>query len=218
MATVQELEKQLQEAKRKELYENWEAYLDKSKAFLQTLVNRTFIRHYRNNCFVMFKVTGFKEQYYGNVEGMDGSWTPRRWLELTTSGYMNVCEPSYYLGGSIETMGYGTHEFVKVNTKGYKKGTVEISKIEFVNREVGKSGLADINNVVRFGFKEYEEKEYKDRPEYDRAMTDFTMFAHEVPVQLYDEAKAIRDEMVQKTVDYWEKHKTTINTAPRIVK
>ena len=87
--TVSELEKKLELAKKQELKEKWEVYLNKVKRFIDSLKGKTIITWYQNGSFVLCKVIGYKEQYYIEREGFSGQWSPCRWLEIETTSYID---------------------------------------------------------------------------------------------------------------------------------
>lgn len=213
MDDIQELERNLAIAKAAKLRNSWISYLNKSKGFLECLVGRTFIRWYRNGRFVIFKVIGFEEKYYGDIEGMKGQNGPGRWFEITTTGHLDVSvqdDRGKYFDPGIDNINYANFEFIQAPKKGFNKGKILISKIDFKD----KTCAGDVQSVFIFGKGEYSEN--KQNPNYEAALMNFTMFLHEVPVQIYDEAKAIHDDNVQKTINFWEKNKSTIENSPRI--
>lgn len=204
---IKELEKQLAAAKKQELYSKWETYLTKVKVKLDQLVGKSIINWYRNGAFTICKVTGVKEKYYIDEVGYNGQFSPKRWLEIEKTGFFDcrvADDRGVFYQPGISTGSYN-YEFTKV-----KNSKLIISKLDFQET----SCLADIQNSFKVGYTEYEK--YSEDPSYDRALESITLFARIAPDGMYEDAKTIYLEHVQKTKDFWVKFEDSIKNAPRI--
>lgn len=202
MSTVKQLEKKLADAKKKELKERWEVYLNRVKSFLDKMIGRTVISHYSNGGFILYKIIGYEEQYYGYREGFNGSWSPCRWIEVTTSAYIH-CRVADNRGnwfrGMIEHEGL---QFKAKVVRGKDKSNLEFSKIELNDNTLSKEVLSTISKISKIGYTEY--KEYREDPNYSRAMDSFLTFTQEAPEGMWEAAKQIADDNLKKTMEFWK--------------
>jgi len=206
MSDVKELEKQLELAKKKELKEKWEIYLDTIKSFIKKLEGKTVISHSSNGHFILYKIIGFEEKYYASREGFNGQWSPCRWIEIKTSSYIS-CRVAdnrgrWYRGG-IEHP--DIVNFKAIVIKGKQKENFkdfEMSKIELNENTLGNDCLSTTCNISKIGYTEY--KEYKDNPNSSRAMDKFLLFTQLAPTGMWEKAKEIADDNFSKTKSFWE--------------
>jgi len=214
MSDVVRLEKELAEAKKKELKQKWEVYLDKIKAFCKSLVGRVIVAHTANGRFYMYKVTGYKEQYYGDRQGAYGQWGPERWIELQTEGYLSYSvadDRGRWWRPGISSFDYNSHKFV------FKKGTkVEIAKFDFTEGNISDFGYGgNDQRVYKIGYTEYDQ--YKEDPNYDRALSDLLTFAQIMPDDsVYEEGKKIYLTHVQQVKDFWIKNEPKFKNLDRL--
>jgi len=216
MDKVKELEQQLAKAKKEELYQKWEAYLSKVKAYFEPLIGQAIISWYRNGSFVAYQILGIQEKYYIDVDGFYGQFSPRRWLELTTTDYINVsvsdAQGKYFMTGiGTSTSDY---QFVNIHKKGYKAGLVSIAPINYKELSLSRSGAAELSRIVEVGKTEYEE--YKNDPNAERCLDQFRLFAYILPIDLYNEMKAIHIEHVQKTISFWEANQVKFKNLTKV--
>jgi len=202
--TVAALEKELEDIKKKELKEKWEVYLDKVKSFITRLEGKTVISHYCNGGFILYKVLGYEEKYYIDRDGWSGQWSPCRWLEIKTTSYVEcrvADDRGRWFGGKIEHSGGYSFKAAVYKGKSFPKD-LEMSKIDFKNLKVTESGLSTINDVVKIGYTEY--TEYRQDPNYERAMERFLLFTQLAPEGMWEKAKEIADDNFTKTKSFWE--------------
>ncbi len=204
MESVKQLEEKLSLAKKKDLKDKWEIYLDRVKKFIDKLKGKALISHYSNSGFVIYKVIGYKESYYADREGFNGTWSPCRWLEITTTSYIkcNVADNKgrWYSNGKIEHSDFNFKAIV-YKKKSFPKD-MEMSKIELNPGTVCGDSLSTINGICKIGYTEY--SEYREDPNYDRALERFTLFTQLAPEGMWEEAKAIADDNFSKTKNFWE--------------
>ena len=204
MEEIKKLELKLAAAKRKKEQEEWEEYLNESKSYLLSLVNKTFMKLHANGRFTMFKVVGFKEQYYIDRNGMDGSWHPSRWFELTCTKSI-TCSVANDLGDYFRPgIEYQDFKFIKVTGK--SKNNISLSKIEYVDYLEEKYTYLD-TDVRTFGKIAYKEN----TPLSDRSLSNFRMFLREAPEGMFEEAEKIAKENILKTKEFWKKYQPIIN-------
>lgn len=205
MKSSQELQKELDIIKRKELKEKWEVYLDRVKKYINNLKGKALISHYRNGGFIIYKVLGYEEHYYATREGFNGTWGPCRWLEIKTSSYINchvADDKGRWYGGKIDhNNNCGNFKALVYKNKSYPK-ELEISKIEFNEISANGCSLTSICDIVKIGYTEYEE--YREDPNYDRALDRFTLFTQLAPEGMWEAAKSIADDNLVKTKNFWE--------------
>lgn len=205
MKTVQEIEKELALAKKLELKLKWEIYLDQVKSFMDKLVGKTIINHYSNGGFNLYKVIGYKEQYYIDRDGWDGQWSPCRWIEIQTSSYI-TCKVAdnkgrWYNHSGVSHPDISSFKAITYKGKSFPKD-MQMSKIEFNEMQVSEDVCSTIANSIKVGFTEY--KEYTEDPNYDRALQGFTLFSQLAPKGMWERAKEIADEHFMKTKLFWE--------------
>lgn len=216
---IKALEKELADKKRAALYEKWENYLTKLKAQLELLKGKTILAWSQNGVFTMFQVSNIKEQYYIDREGFNGQWSPKRWLEIETDGHF-LCrvadDKGRWFHPGVQQVG-SYHSFrVATKTKSRDKtmATIDISKMVFHEESLNDSVSAELASIYKVGFTEY--KEYSEDPSYTRALDFLTMFAHVVPNELYDAAKAIHERHLQDTINFWKQFEPAVKDAPRV--
>lgn len=216
MNNIQELEKQLEIAKKQQLKENWEKYLNDVKSFIAQLQNKTVINHYSNGRFILFKVIGCEEKYYANREGYNGQWAPCRWLEIKTSSYI-TCRVADHRGNWYGDSGI-THakgdlfKAVVYKSRSFPK-ELTMSEIEYREGSASESCLGLITDVTKIGYTEY--MEYREEPNSSRALDKFLLFTHIAPEGMWESAKAIADDNFIKTKLFWEKFESELkNTKP----
>lgn len=197
---IKELEQQLAEAKKQELKEKWETYLIECKKFLDKINGKTILRWHRNGAFVLFKVNGYKEQYYIDRNGINGSWHPSRWFEVSTSGYLiaNVADDrGNYFRPGIDSLGLN----FKLISK--KKNVIDISKFRAEEGQLSDATCdGDIKDGLKVGYTEY--KDNFDEPQWDKSLQQFTVFCRIVPNEVLEKAIEIHKEHVIKTKQFWE--------------
>jgi len=204
METVKELEAKLTSAKRKEEQKNWEKYINQTEKYLKSLVGKTFIKHYSNGGFCMFKVSGYYTQYYADRNGFNGQWSPSRWFELESTTMIN-CRVAdnkghWYRGG----ISYNEMKFKIV--RGKAKDTVEVSKLDLVDFE--KEKYTHLPSEIReFGKMSYENGE----PNFERDRNSFSVFLREAPKGMWEEAKKIADQNLKETELFWNKYQPVVN-------
>lgn len=204
MSRITELENELAEIKKVELKTVWDTYLTKIKKFILSIQGRTIIHHTSNGGFILYKILDVEEKYYIDREGFKGQWSPCRWLEIKTSSYLNCSvaddRGNWYKGG-INHNGVTTFKTMVYKNRSFPK-ELEMAKIDFVDASVNDNCCATLNRSVRIGYSEY--TEYKNSPDYDRAMDQFLMFTQLAPEGMWEAAKAIADDNFAKTKSFWE--------------
>lgn len=201
MNTVKELELQLKEAKKQELKERWEAYLDKVKGICRLLVGQVLLKEGSAGTLGLVKITGYREQYYADVSGLRGERGPERWVELETEGYIQFrmrsgkyadCSPGVL--DRIEDC--SAHHFV------FKKDSrIDIAKLDFSRLDINGSSLFT-PHVIKFGHTEYED--YRVDPKYDRALANFMTGTKLMPDNsLYNQAVQLYLKQTQELKNFW---------------
>jgi hypothetical protein len=207
METVQELEDRLILLKKKEQQSYWEKYLNETEEYLKSLVGKTFIKHYSNGGFCMFKVSGYHTQYYIERNGFYGDWSPSRWFELESTAMINcrVADNSgnWFRGG----VSYNEMKFKII--RGKSKDSVEVSKLDLVDFEKEKYTYLP-SEIREFGKLSYEEGE----PNFIRDRSNFSVFLREAPEGMWEEAKRIADQNLRETEMFWNKYQPIINKKP----
>jgi hypothetical protein len=204
METVKELEAKLASLKKKEEQDNWEKYLNETERYLKSLVGKTFLRHYSNGEFYMFKISGYDTKYYIDKNGFNGQWSPSRWFELESTAMINcrvADNKGQWFRGRIS---YNEMKFKVV--RGKAKDTVEVSKLDLVDFE--KEKYTHLPSEIReFGKMSYENGE----PNFERDKHDFSVCLREVPKGMWEEAKRIADQNLKETEMFWEKYQPVVN-------
>lgn len=219
MKTIKELEKELETAKREENEKKWSIYLDRIKKWCDSNVGKCMLSWTSNSHFILCKVIGYNITHSTSV-GAYGQWHPKRWIELTTQGHISCSVPdsrgySHKIG--IDTNKNFNHEFVQVPKKGYLKGKLLVTKLDISTADISKhGGWANSHHAYEIGKQEYENNDYSIDPDYNRALQYFSMFSFFVPEELYIEAFKIQEELVNKTIKWWEKYTDVIKNAPRV--
>jgi hypothetical protein len=136
MKTVEELQKELEKAKKEELFKKWETYLTNLKAELEKLRGKTICAWISNGTFALYQIKDIKEQYYLDREGFHGQWSPKRWIEITTYGYI-LCsvadDRGKWYNPKIEQ--YDNYRTFKFKTFSKKDKTIEVSKVVYHDDE-----------------------------------------------------------------------------------
>lgn len=200
--TVKDLEAKLTLAKKKEQQEAWEKHLDETETYLKSLVGKTFVKHYSNGGFCIFKVNGYKTSYYIDRDGFYGQWSPSRWFELESTSMINcrVADNSgRWFRGGIQ---YNNLKFKVI--KGKSKDSIEVSKLDFIDLEKEKSYIP--KEIRVFGKISYEEG----IPNFGRDRNDFSVFLREAPEGMWEEAKRIADQNLVETTKFWDKYESKI--------
>lgn len=219
MRSVEEIEKELLEAKKKELYNKWEIYLTNLKDKLELLKNKTILSWYQNGKFTIFKVKNVEEKHYIDREGFYGQWSPKRWLEIQTESYLvcSVADSSgrWYKPG-ISNVEPDKFVFKYISKKNkYKKDTeLFLSKISFEDSSLNSSCYESMSKIYKVGFTEYEE--YKEDPSYDRALDFLRMFTYIVPDEIFEKAEKIHNEHIKQTMEFWKLYEEKINNSIKV--
>ena len=196
--TIKQLEEELANAKKVEQQNEWETYLNETEEYLKSLVGKTFVKHYSNGGFCMFKVSGYKTSYYADRDGFYGQWSPSRWFELESTAMVNcrVADSSrnWFRGG----IHYNNLKFKVV--KGKSKDSIEISKLDLVDFEKEKYSYLP-SEIREFGKLSYESK---DKPNFIRDRDNFSTFLREAPEGMWEEAKRIADQNLIDTKKFWD--------------
>ena len=202
--SVKELEAELDLAKKKEKQDAWEKYLTKTEDYLKSLIGKTFLRHYSNGGFCMFKVSGYKASYYIDREGFYGQWSPSRWFELESTAMINCRvadnKGNWYKGG----ISYNDMKFKVL--KGKSKDSVEISKLDLV--DFTKEKYTYLPSEIReFGKISYS----YGIPDFEIEKDNYSTFLREAPEGMWEEAKRIADQNLIQTELFWSKYQPIIN-------
>ena len=202
--TIKELEAELDSIKKIEQKDNWEKHLNETEDYLKSLIGKTFVKHYSNGGFCIFKVSGYKTSYYMDRDGFYGQWSPSRWFELESTAMIN-CRVADNTGrwfrGGIQ---YNNMKFKVI--KGKSKDNIEVSKLDLVDFE--KERYAQLPSEIReFGKLSYEAK---DKPNLIRDINDFSVFLREAPEGMWKEAKKIADQNLIDTKKFWDKYEPKI--------
>lgn len=213
MNDIETLEKQLVAAKKKDLYNKWETYLKNLHLELQKLKGQTICAWIANGRFALYQITKIEEKYYADRDGWNGDWSPKRWIEITTNGYI-LCDVAddrgrWYNNAKIEA--YDNHRTFKFKTYSKKNNILEMSKVTF-KHDSWCSG--ELDKLQKIGYTEY--KEYSDDPNYNRALEWLTLFTTVVPNEVWDAAYEIHKVNVEQTHKFWETFSETISKAPRV--
>jgi hypothetical protein len=197
MRTVEEIEKELADAKRSELEASWKEYLGKTTLYLQSIVGKCFIKWSCNQTFSIFKVSGFKEAYTTRL-GAREDWGPDRFFTVTASASI-TCRIADQRGNWFKpSVKFSKFKFNVVN--GNEIETSELCLMDLDNEKYIR------NTVMEFGRKSYNER----IPFYDKELEDFKWGLREVPEEVYLEAKSIAEDNILKTKSFWDKHSTMI--------
>jgi len=111
----------------------------------------------------------------------------------------------------ISSFDYNSHKFV------FKKGTkVEIAKFDFTEGNISDFGYGgNDQRVYKIGYTEYDQ--YKEDPNYDRALSDLLTFAQIMPDDsVYEEGKKIYLTHVQQVKDFWIKNEPKFKNLDRL--
>ncbi len=192
--TISQLEKELVIAKSKELKKKWDEYFEKVKKFVIGLEGKTLMSHYRNGSFILYKVLGYEEHSHAG---------PKKWIEIHTSGYINCSvadDKGRWFRGLIEhqssiyfkAMVYKNNTFPKI---------LEMSKIEWNDHKVSDCCLVTTSETVKIGYDEV--KQDTQDPSYDRAIDRLLSSTQIAPEGMWEAAKAIADDNLLKTKDFW---------------
>lgn len=209
---IKELKKELERVEKEKEKERWEEYLNKLENFLRKLKGKCILKWTMNGQFVMFKVDGYKEQYYaGNRNGFFGNWHPSRYFEIKTSR-MVVCSVAndrgdwFRPGISVDSL---LGRF-KIFTN--KKGVAELSKLNVY--EGGPDGTCDgdLKSIFKIGLIEYE----NNSPNHDKVLDYFMSSTFVIPEEIIQHAVNIHNEHVKQTKEFWLKYEQTINNLPRL--
>jgi phenolic acid decarboxylase len=204
METVKELEAKLALVRKKEEKDNWEKYLNETENYLKSLVGKTFIKHYSNGGFCMFKVSNYHTQYYADRNGFSGQWFPSRWFELESTAMINCRvadnKGQWFRGG----ISYNEMKFKVL--RGKAKDSVEVSKLDLVDFEKEKYTYLP-SEIREFGKMSYE----NGKPNFERDKSDFSVFLREAPEGMWEEAKRIADQNLKETELFWSKYQPIVN-------
>lgn len=197
-------EAELAKLKNELLAKNWKDYLDKLKKFLDKLIGKTLLSWTNDHNLYMYKVIGYKEQYYVDVDGFYGQ-SGFRWYELKTTGSLQISVPcnngEIYEHAPIritENSHYNDDVFVPFNhiklvkIKGKHKDQIIFPKFIFKEHELVKSCSDAINQVVAIGKLNYNEK----IPDYDRSIRNF----------LSNSVILENDNIFNKALEIYKKH------------
>jgi hypothetical protein len=205
MDTIKELEAKLNLAKTKKQQEDWETYLNETEEYLKSLVGKTFVKHYSNDGFCMFKVSGYHTQYYADRNGFNGQWSPSRWFELESTAMINCrvadSNGNWHRGG----ISYNEMKFKIV--KGKAKDSVEVSKLDLIDFEEEKYTYLP-SEIRVFGKLSYESI---DKPNFIRDRGNFSVFLREAPKGMWEEAKRIADLNLKETEMFWDTYQPIVN-------
>lgn len=212
MKTIEDLEKELEIAKKIELKQKWETYLSQVKSFLDKLIGVTIISHDYNCGFTLFKLLGYEEKYYIDREGWNGNWSPCRWIEIKTSSHI-TCKVADSSGKWYSNSGIhhsNTYSFKSIVYKGkYFPKEMEMSKIYYHIYDNSEKILATIPETIKLGYTEY--NEYRDDPNSSRVIEKFLVSTQIAPEGMWEKAKEIADDNFMKTKLFWEEFNPKCN-------
>lgn len=217
MSEIIDLENKIKELQKKELYGKWEHYLSNLKNKLELLKGKTILTWYANGRFVLYKIKDIQEHYYADMEGFYGQWSPKRWLELITEGYL-ICEVAddrgNYYRPQINSQSPFEFKFLKLSGK--NKDLLTISKINFHNSSLNRSSWGELDRIYKIGFEEYNNKEYNQDPNYSRALDFLTLFSSIVDDGIYEAAYEVYKINVENTMKFWETYKNKTEKCTRV--
>jgi hypothetical protein len=198
---VEELEKQLAKAKEKKAQDDWKEYLNHCEIYFKSLIGKAFIRYHSSNSFSLFKVKGFVPQYYINRNGMNGSWHPSRWFQLTCSAMIN-CTVSDHRGRYYKPhIRYQDMRFNLIKKKDIK--TESIDYIDFNENEYARVP----DQISEFGKVSYETL----TPDFQRELFDFQVYLRDAPPGMWEAAKELADQNIIATKKFWDIYQPIIN-------
>lgn len=193
--TISQLEKELALAKSKQLKKKWDEYFEKIKKFVISLEGKTLMSHYRNGSFILYKVLGFEEHVHGGG--------PQKWIEIHTTGYIDchvADDRGRWYGGKIEHQGALQFKAMVYKNKQFPK-ILEMAKIEWNDHSVADCCLVTTSETVKVGYNEIEQD--TEDPSYTRALDTLLSFTQIAPEGMWEAAKAIADDNLLKTKEFW---------------
>ena len=197
MSRIAELEAQLAIEKKKEQLDKWEVYLNKSETYLKSIVGKCYMRPYQNGRFIMFRVKGYKANYYAITNGFNGDWHPSRWFELEVTKSISCSvedSTGRYFRPEVRYI-----DFTFTSIRGRKKDKLVLSKIDFINYEEEKYTYLD-SEIREFGKLSYE----SGIPDLDSSLLNFQMGLKECSEEMFNAAVEIAEDNVKKTKEFWE--------------
>lgn len=200
--SVAELEKKLSKAKEKESQKVWDEYLNETEEYLRSLVGKTFVRHHSSYSFGIFKVKGYIPQYYIDRNGMDGSWSPSRWFELTCSAMIN-CHVSDQKGRY-----YRPHvRYIDITFNLIKKKSIKTEPLDYINYDSENYACVP-DEIKEFGKLSYKEG----KPDYIRDWNNFSVCLREAPPGMWEAAKDLADQNIIATKKFWDIYQPIVRT------
>jgi len=221
MNEVEELEKKLAIAKREKQQQKWDEYIKKLEVFLERLKGQVLMAWTSNGNFYMFKVIDYKPCYYMDMQGAYGQWSPKRWFEIETSGYLTLrvpdCEGKTYESISLKIdehswfkdlhIPYGCTRLIKV--KGKHKNSLIFPQFNFVG-ESKYSGSSEFKRVLTIGKIAFD----KDIPDYDETLKNFCGFCKPIKSEIFDAAFEIYKKHVTDVLNFYKFFETDLKTNP----
>lgn len=218
METVQELKNKIALLERQENEGAWKEWFDKGKCFLEGLVGRCFM-HNSTDSAQIFKVLRIKVQ---------GVWTAKTqgYFELETEGYFTVNSAKYNFTNRFvippKDGPYGT--FTLCNPKFTIRNKKVLSQLNYMGQSLHDNCSVDTSRVAklgRYGLKNGVE-DYgtyavcQPKPVKSVREEFFGLLVYEIPVEMYDDALLIANEIAQKTNEYWKKYENAMKGAKRL--
>jgi len=202
MNRIEQLEQEIQDIKKNELYKDWEIYSIKAEKFLQSLVGKVVARRYRGlNGFTMMKITGIKKINHikPTIFGLgilveEPGDMGRCHYEIITEGYFDLglsawSEPSciYY-------------EFIKAPKK--RKKDLNVFPLKFKSKTISTDLWQMKSKKALFGEKSF----YDNKPDVKRDIEDFLSMMFEIDIEMYNDAIEVNKVIIQKNIEFLEKH------------
>lgn len=194
---IKELEKKLEEAKRRESKDAWDKWEKEGEDFLESIKGKCFGYTNSQRYMMLFKVIDYKKQ------GVWGGFA--KYFKIESEGYFAVHETTTKVSCKAGETPYGTFAVI---TK--KKDKTIYPELHYKPQNLSESCCVSENRITILGSYDKNEKQYEHLKHSfpQRSIKDefFNSRIYKVPVEVYNEAKELAMENAIRTKEFWEKH------------